>query len=321
MADRCPLCGSLKCEMRSGENFTHFIKCKTFKASVHIEDDMIDRYTAAPEYPQLLNLIVEKLLREPTEKSGEEWVFYYNPEEQTPPDKKAAVNLATMMVGYPVSITDKVNRVLLNLAIRYPAYGFEFGIGPDELRLYFPISTDDSEDAYGIMQMLSDFGYVHKNGRSSNFRITAAGWKKVEELRMKSAETKQGFIAMSYREETVGIREAFRKAMLSAGYAACVIDEKEHNNQIVPEIFHEIRKSKFVVVDITYPNFGAYYEAGYAQGLGKEVIVCCKNDVFENKSGQYQRPHFDISQKSMVIWEDEEDLAKRLKRRIEATVQ
>ena len=37
---------------------------------------------------------------------------------------------------------------------------------------------------------------------------------------------------------------------------------------------HKVFENKFVVVDITYPNHAAYYEAGYAQALGKEVIVC-----------------------------------------------
>ena len=96
-----------------------------------------------------------------------------------------------------------------------------------------------------------------------------------------------------------------------------VIDEKEHNNQIVPEIFYEIERSKFMVVDVTYPNYGAYYEAGYAQALGKQVIICCRENEFRNAD---TRPHFDISQKSMIVWKDETELIERLKRRIEATV-
>lgn len=74
----------------------------------------------------------------------------------------------------------------------------------------------------------------------------------------------------------------------------------------------EISRSKFVVVDITYPNYGAYYEAGYAEALGKEVIICCRDTDF--------KPHFDIAQKSAIVWKDENDLEERLYRRIEATV-
>ena len=130
-------------------------------------------------------------------------------------------------------------------------------------------------------------------------------------------EIRQGFIAMSFGEETRSIREAFRQAITEAGYAVRIIDEKEHNNQIVPEIFYEIQRSKFVVVGVSVPNYGAYYEAGYAQALGKQVIICCREAEFHEKD---KRPHFDIAQKSMIVWTDEEDLIARLKRRIEATV-
>lgn len=69
-------------------------------------------------------------------------------------------------------------------------------------------------------------------------------------------------------------------------------------------------------MDVTYPNYGVYYEAGYAEALGKEVIICCRDTEFNGDS----KPHFDIAQKSTIVWKNEEDLEKRLYRRIEATV-
>ena len=147
--------------------------------------------------------------------------------------------------------------------------------------------------------------------------ITANGWVKIDELRKQNLTLKQAFVAMQFGEATRYIREAFRAAITESGYSVRIIDEKEHNNQIVPEIFYEIERSRFVVVDMTYPNYGAYYEAGYAQGLGKEVIVCCKETVFNEAT---TKPHFDIAQKSMIVWKNEDELINKLKRRIEATV-
>ena len=54
-------------------------------------------------------------------------------------------------------------------------------------------------------------------------------------------------------------------------------------------------------------------------GRGKQVIVCCRKKEFESKE-KNQRPHFDIQQKSVVVWKDEDDLKERLKRRIDATI-
>ena len=61
-------------------------------------------------------------------------------------------------------------------------------------------------------------------------------------------------------------------------------------------------------------NNGAYYEAGYAAGLGKEVIHIC-NDIKFREEG-----HFDIKQKSAVLWKTEDEIAELLFKRIEATI-
>lgn len=34
----------------------------------------------------------------------------------------------------------------------------------------------------------------------------------------------------------------------------------------------QIRNSAFVIADLTHDNLGAYWEAGYAEGLGKPVV-------------------------------------------------
>ena len=71
---------------------------------------------------------------------------------------------------------------------------------------------------------------------------------------------------MSFDDNVKYIGDIFQQAIRQAGFEPRIIKDKEHNNYIMPEIFHEIKASKFVVVDITKPNYGAYYEAGYAQG-------------------------------------------------------
>lgn len=46
--------------------------------------------------------------------------------------------------------------------------------------------------------------------------------------------------------------------------------------------------------------------------------VCCRKDSFSDESEV--RPHFDISQKSMVVWETQDELVEKLEKRIKATV-
>ena len=73
-----------------------------------------------------------------------------------------------------------------------------------------------------------------------------------------------------------------------------------------------IKESKFVVVDLTHQNNGAYFEEGYAMGLGKPVIQLCKDG---------EELHFDIKQKNTILWKSEDEIAERLKRRILATIE
>ncbi len=88
---------------------------------------------------------------------------------------------------------------------------------------------------------------------------------------------------------------------------------KDFNDEIVDEIISEIRKSKFIVADFTGNRGGVYYEAGFAKGLGLEVIFCCKKDDFKNM-------HFDVNHKNYIVWETGEDLYNKLRKRISATI-
>ena len=116
---------------------------------------------------------------------------------------------------------------------------------------------------------------------------------------------------MKFGDDTKKLREMIRQGIMSAGYVAIFIDEVEHNDFITPELLKYIRDSKFVVVDLSHQNNGAYFEEGYAMGFGKPVIQLCKKDV---------RLHFDIAQKNTIIWETEEEIPERLKNRIIATI-
>lgn len=85
----------------------------------------------------------------------------------------------------------------------------------------------------------------------------------------------------------------------------------QHNNLITPEILKHIRDSKFVVADLTHQNNGAYFEEGYAMGIGKPVIQLCQKDT---------KLHFDIAQKNTIMWDTEGDIPHRLTNRIRATI-
>lgn len=311
---KCPLCGG-NCQSipDSQTNAIKFV-CSKFNRSFKVGTS-IDIFTDEEKQRRLNNLIFEHVMREPyADEEKTFWRFFYEPAYHTQEiDGHHLVNLAE--IPYPRNLAERIDRILLNLYRINSSYGYYFKMDQSIARAFFAEKADE-EKTFGIAFMMLELDYL-LTGKENFYKIAAKGWQRIDELIRQNADNKQAFMAMAFRTETVSIREAFRKGIIAAGYTALAIDEKEHNNQIVPEIFDEIDKSKFLVMDVTIPNFGAYYEAGYALGKGKLVIICCKEDAFKNSDS---RPHFDIAQKSMIVWKTEAELIERLTKRIQATV-
>ncbi len=141
--------------------------------------------------------------------------------------------------------------------------------------------------------------------------LTPAGYARIDELQKNNSHGRAVLVAMKFGEDTKQLREAIRSGVERAGYIAVFIDEVQHNDLITPELLRHIKDSKFVVVDLTHQNNGAYFEEGYAMGLGKTVIQLCRKET---------NLHFDVAQKNTIMWDTEDDIPDRLFSRIKATI-
>lgn len=170
-----------------------------------------------------------------------------------------------------------------------------------------------AQEADYVIRFLEQTGYIeheHPEHQNHTFVLTPEGYERVDELQKNTSNGRSVLVAMSFNN-TSELREAIRKGITTAGYEAVFIDEVQHNDFITPELLKHIKDSKFVVVDLTHQNNGAYFEEGYAMGLGKPVIQLCKRDV---------KLHFDIAQKNTIMWESEDDIPEKLCNRIKATI-
>ena len=235
--------------------------------------------------------------------------------------------LEEIELWYPRNFNEKINAILLGLSqlSLYHGYNIEFSNKHYFFSLFFIrryiYETKEVKlpEIYFHQQIkwISDYGNENNLFSIDNkhiITILPEGWKRIDELQKNLSLSKQVFVAMAFSEKTKNIREAIRQGVIKAGYEPRFIDEKEHNKQIVPEILYEIRKSKFIIVELTGHNNGAYYEAGYAAGLGKEVIHICSKETFGSDG------HFDVKQKSSILWNNENEIATLLYKRIEATI-
>ena len=128
-------------------------------------------------------------------------------------------------------------------------------------------------------------------------------------------QNKIAFIAIKFNENEERIN-TIQNAIAEAGFEPRIMNQVETNNWIMPEIFFQIKNSRFVVADFSLPCDGAYYEAGYAAALDKPVI-----HLFDRREeSDTNKLHFDIAQKSTIFYKDYDDLKERLINRIRATI-
>lgn len=146
--------------------------------------------------------------------------------------------------------------------------------------------------------------------------VTVAGHTRLDADTMRA--TDQVFVAMWFDSD---MNDAYKQGIVpgirDAGFSPMRIDEKKDANRIDEDIITEIKKSRFIVADMTHGSDGVrgsvYYEAGFAHGLGREVIYSCRKDCVEFLP-------FDTRQYHHVVWETPEELRRRLTERIRARI-
>lgn len=245
-------------------------------------------------------------------------------QELTLSDHLHCVTMNEIQNWYPKSFREKVDLFLLNMDSRSHFLGDLVILSCGMIRSAFfvdrnpkgPMGTHPeavNTQAHFFEEYILKHGLVF--AAKSGYYLEPEGLARVDELqRNQSKASKNVFVAMSFSPEQDSIREAIRAAIISCEFVPRIMDEIEHNNQIVPEMLHEIREARFVVAELSTGNNGAYYEAGYAAGQGKDVILLIRADVPDKER------HFDIRQANIILWKDEEDLKNRLIARIKATI-
>ncbi len=179
------------------------------------------------------------------------------------------------------------------------------------------IDTDEPADVDVYLDWLEkdDLIKIEPNVDFRRVILTHHGWQRLQTERVSGGKPGTCFVAMSFDPSMI---EAFELGVLPAvetdcGFTALRVDRKEHNNQITDEIMAGIRSAELTIADFTGHRAGVYYEAGFARGLGREVIYCCRENDFKER-------HFDTSVMNHVVWTDPTELRTKLANRIRATI-
>lgn len=118
------------------------------------------------------------------------------------------------------------------------------------------------------------------------------------------------------------VNDYFRQAVKDTGFKLYRLDDRPEAGLIDARLRNEIRNCRFLIADLSHANLGAYWEAGFAEGLGKPVIYTCEKSVFDGKVDDIVAPHFDTNHHLTILWEanDPQTAANRLKETIRFTI-
>ncbi len=250
-----------------------------------------------------------------------------------------AIRLMQQSTRRPELYTDTVQEILkiklpkpkeqADLMIRWLAENLPSPGKTIDINAAHHMSIMGAESPEGFMLVMNHLlesgmltGHLNKNLSSRNSIIgtlSFMGWNYYEELKRGRKNYRKAFMAMKFGDAELNqiVDKVFKVAANHAGFELKLLSDTPKAGLIDDRLRVEIQASDFVVADLTHDNQGAYWEAGYAEGLGKPVIYTCKKSKFDDA-----KTHFDTNHHLTVIWDfdRQEQAIADLKATIRATL-
>lgn len=154
---------------------------------------------------------------------------------------------------------------------------------------------------------------------ANGYRLTFRGWTHLDEIRRRSVDNRLAFMAMQFGDAELekNVERCFRPAVARTGFELRVLSgPQQRAGSIDDQLRVALHTARFVLADLTHGNNGAYWEAGFAEGLGRPVIYTCRETEWKTR-----KTHFDTNHLRHVIWNstDLESAASQLVNMIRAT--
>jgi nucleoside 2-deoxyribosyltransferase len=163
-------------------------------------------------------------------------------------------------------------------------------------KLCAQIGTVSYEDVQWIADQLIKSGILEGmsyHGDGFLAKLTFDGWRRFQELQREATKSSVAFFARRFQNPDLDqlFEKCLAPAVKATGYDLNVVTQKAGHIDAIVE--SEIRSCKFLLADLSDNNEGAYWEAGFAEGLGKPVIYICKEGI---------KTHFDTEHRHTIRW-------------------
>lgn len=223
----------------------------------------------------------------------------------------------------PPKPIEQGNKLLLWIGNNFPRPN-------DKINLVFndlisEIGAYDADGAEYILKHLLEKEEIFSKGdywrdkKGFSGVMSFKGWDRFDELQRSNKDSRLAFMAMKYDDTTLEkiFNEVIKGAVLKTGFEIRKLEEEKRAGLIDDKLRVEIRRSKFLIADLTHDNNGAYWEAGFAEGLEMPVIYICEESKFNDKS---KTTHFDTNHHLTVLWKDDNEGLKKFAEDLKATI-
>ena len=227
----------------------------------------------------------------------------------------------------PLQTYERAHRLLRFLATKSPTVSAEVGlirtIDPNlaAAQVLFEAmawteSTTESDVTY-LADYLVQRRWASKRRNGLLYRVTVDGHQEIAQDAM-NVSASQAFVAMWFDPQMEAVYDqGIEPAIEAAGYEPKRIDRDPAVHRVDDALIAEIRRSRFLIADMTCgsdgPRASVYYEAGFAHGLGIDVIYSCRKDSVDKLA-------FDTRQYNHIVWQDPAELKQALIVRITARI-
>lgn len=129
-------------------------------------------------------------------------------------------------------------------------------------------------------------------------------------LMPKAIEPGYAFIMMAMIDSDsslVDIHEAIKRACNEIGVRAERVDDTDFTGQITEKVLNSIRIAEYVIADLTHERPNVYYEIGYADALGKPLILTARRGT---------KIHFDLRGMHIILYDNLAQLEISLKKTV-----
>ena len=249
-------------------------------------------------------------------------LFYDKDIDEIKKSDQYTIDTLLKLTNLPKNITQKIDKFLENLeiiskwnwwyvfeSIKY--YDYPYAYANDENEFKFILWSMKSELFFNAYQLLDKW---------PRFSLSLKAWQKIEELKQVNKDSNQWFIASKFKNHDKHI-DAISNGIKKSKYIPKSIKYEQYPETILEKWLWEIRKSRFVIADITDERPSVFVEIWFALWLWIDVIFVVNKQYWRNEKKRWKQLEFYSLNYKINEYESESELEEIVEQAIRSRIE